>query len=67
MVFVMILIRINSSETSAACAAGVKCFFIHYSCAEDTTTKEFDHIVHLGTYNFIALLNFPNKTSFVAS
>ena len=31
MLFVMILIRINSSETSASCAAGVKCFFIHYS------------------------------------
>ena len=30
MVFVMILIRINSSGTSASCAAGVKCFFIHY-------------------------------------
>ena len=30
-VFVMILIRINSIETSAACAAGVICFFIHYS------------------------------------
>ena len=31
MVFVMILIRINSSETSASCAAGVICFFIYYS------------------------------------
>ena len=31
MVFVMILIRINSSETSAACAAGVGYWFIHYS------------------------------------
>ena len=30
MVFVMILNRINSSETSASCAAGVICFFIYY-------------------------------------
>ena len=30
MVFVMILIRINSSETGASGAAGVKCFFIYY-------------------------------------
>ena len=30
MVFVVTLIRINSSETSAACAAGVICFIIHY-------------------------------------
>ena len=30
MVFVMILIRINSVETCAACAAGVICFFVHY-------------------------------------
>ena len=30
MVFVMILIRINSKGTGAAGAAGVKCFFIYY-------------------------------------
>ena len=31
MVFVMILVRINSSETSQACATGVICFFLLYS------------------------------------
>ena len=30
MVFVMILIRINSSGTSASCAVGVICFSIYY-------------------------------------
>ena len=34
MVFVMILIKINSVETSAACAAGVKCFFSIYSLSD---------------------------------
>ena len=32
MVLVMILIRIISGETSAARAAGDKCFFVHYLC-----------------------------------
>ena len=40
MVFVMILIRINSSGTSASCAAGVICFFIYYSGSKPKSLLE---------------------------
>ena len=41
MVFVMILIRINSKGTGAAGAAGVKCFFIYYFCAVVSFAQSF--------------------------
>ena len=50
MVFVMILIRINSSETSAACAAGVICFFIYYSYANKKIRENWINMVNT-TYN----------------
>ena len=43
MVFVMILIRINSGETSAACAAGVIFWFVHYL---DVWRKAIDGELH---------------------